>query len=729
MISTAGSLHGQPLHSSSPLPVIIGIDGRSGAGKTVLALELAALLREHHKVTVFHLEEIYPGWNGLAAGVERYVSTVLTPLRHGLPAQWTSWDWDNHYDGALHITEPAEIVIMEGVGATHSSAAAYMDVVIWVEAPADHRKTRAMARDGETYAPFWDAWSIQEDELLGTIPEEAADLLVQGRADDSTPAQVLLALTSLPPLEALLAPERARRRGLDLQVHRVDAYPDQEMLFEALYGSSAHAVWLDSSDAAAVRATDPADPGAWGGDPGTPSRFSIMADDGGGYGQYARHGGGMTRISSGAVTTRVPGPFFRWLDTVWGRRAVRAPEDYECGFTLGWLGYLGYELKRETGGADAAGPGTAGRADDAALIFAGRAVVVDHARRCVYLLTLGGTSNAVDPADPAATEVDAWLAAAREAIAAHSGKDPAVHAQVAQGQAVHAQAQDHPLAPVFTCRDTETQYKAKIALAQAQIAEGNSYEICLTTSLTAHSTAAVDPWRTYRQLRRGNPAPFASYLHFGNVALAGTSPERFLRITADGTMRAEPIKGTRRRDADPARDVALKAELANSAKDRAENIMIVDLLRNDLAHFAVPDSLAVLRLCAVESYATVHQMVSTIEAQLRPGATRTEAVAAAFPAGSMTGAPKISTMAILDELEGAPRGAYSGAVGYFSLTGAADLSVTIRTLVLEATGDGARLSLGVGGAITADSAPHEEWLEVQAKAFGVLQAIGTVFPG
>ncbi|MBG0740911.1 chorismate-binding protein [Paeniglutamicibacter antarcticus] len=761
MISTAGSQHGQPMRSGSPLPVIIGIDGRSGAGKTTLALELAALLREHHKVTVFHLEDIYPGWNGLAAGVERYVSTVLTPLRNGLPAQWISWDWDNHYDGALHVTEPAEIVIMEGVGAAHSSAAPLLDVVIRVEAPADHRKARAIARDGETFAPFWDAWSVQEDELLGTIEDEAADLLVQGRTDDSTPGQVLLALTSLPPLDALLAPERARRRGLALQVHRVEAYPDQERLFGSLYGGSAHSVWLDSSNATAVRATGPGDadgpdnaggPGdtddadGWSDDPGTRSRFSIMADDGGAYGQYARHGGGVTRISSGAVTARTPGPFFRWLDTVWGRRAVRAPDDYVCGFTLGWLGYLGYELKRETGGADAAGPGTAGRPDDAALIFAGRAVVIDHAQRCVYLLTLAGESDAVDPADQATSEADVWLAAARAAIAVHSGgrqapdrlpadgQDP--DGQTPQGQAAPGQVDDQPApgqavdqpAPVFTCRDTEIQYKAKIARAQAEIADGNSYEICLTTALTARPAAGMDPWRTYRQLRRGNPAPFASYLHFDNVSIAGTSPERFLRITADGTMRAEPIKGTRRRDADPARDAALKAALENSAKDRAENIMIVDLLRNDLAHFAVPDSLAVRRLCAVESYATVHQMVSTIEAQLRPGATRTEAVAAAFPAGSMTGAPKISTMAILDELEGAPRGVYSGAVGYFSLNGAADLAVTIRTLVLETTDDGDRLSLGVGGAITADSAPHEEWLEVQAKAYGVLKAIGTVFP-
>ena len=165
--------------------------------------------------------------------------------------------------------------------------------------------------------------------------------------------------------------------------------------------------------------------------------------------------------------------------------------------------------------------------------------------------------------------------------------------------------------------------------------------------------------------------------------MASTSPERFLRIAADGGMRAEPIKGTRHRDADPARDALLRHELETSPKDRAENIMIVDLLRNDLSHFAVPGTVSVSRLCAIESYATVHQMVSTIDARLRPGMPRAEAVAACFPAGSMTGAPKVSTMAILDRLEGAPRGVYSGAIGYFSLNGATDLAVAIRTLVLS----------------------------------------------
>ncbi|GAA4024322.1 hypothetical protein GCM10023063_00170 [Arthrobacter methylotrophus] len=280
----------------------------------------------------------------------------------------------------------------------------------------------------------------------------------------------------------------------------------------------------------------------------------------------------------------------------------------------------------------------------------------------------------------------------------------------------------------FSSRDTEDEYKGKIAIAQEQIAEGNTYEVCLTTTVTA-TDPGLDPWESYLALRKRNPAPFASYLRFGELTVASTSPERFLRITSDGGMKAEPIKGTRGRAADPGIDEALRRGLESSLKDRAENIMIVDLLRNDLSHFAVPGSMTVSRLCAVESYATVHQMVSTIDARLRPGAPRAEAVAAAFPAGSMTGAPKISTMGILDGLESGPRGVYSGAIGYFSLNAAADLAVVIRTLVMSSDGDGGRtLSLGVGGAITADSNAGEEYEEVRTKAFGVLSALGAEFP-
>jgi para-aminobenzoate synthetase len=707
----------------TPAPVIIAIDGRSGAGKTTLAIELAARLRNHHKVSLFHLEDIYPGWNGLAAGVERYVTTVLAPLRRGEPATWVSWDWERHYDGDTRVTLPAEIVIVEGVGAAAAAARPLLDAVIWADSPDNERRTRALERDGETYGPYWDQWAAQEAELLGADNvREHADVRVLNRADDTAPADVLQALTYLPALATVLVPELSARRGLRLLAERIEGRPDAAALFGQLYGTSANAVWLDSS------LVPPApDRAAWEGTPAAErSRFSILADDGGTFGQSVRHRSGTNRITAGCATAEVSGTFFRWLETVWGRKAVRGPEGYPCEFTLGWLGYLGYELKRETGGSDVPAD-----TPDSALIFAGRAVVLDHAEGAAWLLALD------------APDAAGWLADARAAVTAagRTGAEGDSDNPAGGSTGVVGAA-----APAFTGRDTEGAYKRKIAEAQHEIAEGNTYEVCLTTTLTADVPAGgLAPWPTYLALRRRNPAPFASYLRFGGLTVASTSPERFLRIAADGGMRAEPIKGTRRRAADPELDAALRRDLATSLKDRAENIMIVDLLRNDLSHFAEPGSVTVSRLCEIESYATVHQLVSTIDATLPPGSPRAEAVAACFPAGSMTGAPKISTMAILDRLEDGPRGVYSGAIGYFSLNGATDLAVAIRTLVIQSDGGddgtdggnvtgaegarGAKLSLGVGGAITADSAAQEEYEEIRTKAFGVLSALGSEFPG
>ena len=683
----------------SPTPVIIAIDGRSGAGKTTLAIELAARLREHHKVSLFHLEDIYPGWNGLAAGIERYVSTVLTPLHRGEPAEWVSWDWNAHYDGATRTTQPADIVLVEGVGAAAEAARPFLAAVVWADSPEHDRRSRALARDGESYEPYWDEWAAQE---LAWLAEDdvpgRAHVRVLNLADGAAPEEVLQALQYLPAVAPALLPELGARRGLQLRAERIDAAPDPARLFESLFGHSANAVWLDSSLAPDSSAGEER------------SRFSILADDGGPFGQSVRHSSGTTRVRVGNASVWTEGPFFRWLDGAWGRPDLRAPADYPCEFTLGWLGYLGYELKRETGGSN-----VTAETPDACLLFAGRAVVLDHVDGTVWLLAL-------DTAD-----AGGWLQTARTATGTCSG--PAAGA-VSTGAGGSAAVEPSAPAPDFAARDSEVSYKSKITEAQHEIAEGNTYEVCLTTALAVELPAsALDPWRAYLALRRRNPAPFASYLRFGDLTVASTSPERFLRITAEGGMRAEPIKGTRPRDPDPARDALLRHELESSPKDRAENIMIVDLLRNDLSHFAVPGSVSVSRLCAIESYATVHQMVSTINARLRPGMPRAEAVAACFPAGSMTGAPKVSTMAILDRLEGAPRGVYSGAIGYFSLNGATDLAVAIRTLILrKLPGGGTGLSLGVGGAITADSSPQEEYEEIRTKAFGVLSALGAEFP-
>ncbi|WIB36860.1 anthranilate synthase component I family protein [Curtobacterium sp. MCJR17_043] len=274
-----------------------------------------------------------------------------------------------------------------------------------------------------------------------------------------------------------------------------------------------------------------------------------------------------------------------------------------------------------------------------------------------------------------------------------------------------------------------------------EIREGNAFQVCLTTAfavpdvpdapdapdaLDRPGAAGDRHLAEYLRIRRSDPVPFGAYLRTGDLRIASRSPERFLRIDADGGVLAEPIKGTRPRHVDPVEDAVVRADLSTSAKDRAENVMIVDLLRNDLQRTARPGSVRVERLCDVETYASVHQMVSTIAGVLAPGASRAAVVRAAFPPGSMTGAPKRSATAIADRLEGAPRGVYAGAIGYFSASGAVDLSVAIRTLVTVLHPDGSvrRRTLGAGGAVTWSSSPEDEADEVEAKTVSVLRGVG-----
>ena len=203
-----------------------------------------------------------------------------------------------------------------------------------------------------------------------------------------------------------------------------------------------------------------------------------------------------------------------------------------------------------------------------------------------------------------------------------------------------------------------------------------------------------------------------------------SSPEQLLLVKPSGLVSTKPIKGTRPRSADVIKDKALADELRNNEKERAENLMIVDLMRNDIGRVVHPDSIKVSKLFEIESYATVHQLVSTVEGQLAPGETAVSAMAAAFPGGSMTGAPKLRAMEIISELEKGPRGVYSGAVGYFGFNGAAEFGMTIRTIVFEGT----RAYIGVGGGITSDSDPMAELEETKLKAQALLRALNAPDP-
>ncbi|MBT1631124.1 anthranilate synthase component I family protein [Curtobacterium flaccumfaciens] len=490
--------------------------------------------------------------------------------------------------------------------------------------------------------------------------------------------------------------------GVRVEVRRLDPVPDLAALAAQVAGDL---VWLDSGLPDGAPAT--ARPRA---------RWSVLAWTDGPFTARFRHQDRRAHLTVAPPAQEWFGParseerpaFAVLADLL--RRTPSLPEPVVgCGFALGWVGFLGYELGRESGGPDRTADGHA----DADLRFVDRAVVVDH--------TGGGWALAlVADAEPVASARNrAWLEEMPTPATSVGVVDAATGLPAGVSTA--------------TGRVTRAAYERAVDMCRAEIREGNAFQVCLTTAFAVGQEARGGPGADphldeYLRMRASDPVPFGAFLRLGPLRVASRSPERFLRMDAAGAVLAEPIKGTRRRLADAVADAAARDDLAASPKDRAENVMIVDLLRNDLLRTAVPGSVHVERLCAVETYASVHQLVSTIGAVLPPGTSRADVVHAAFPPGSMTGAPKSSATAIADRLEGAPRGVYSGAIGYFSASGAADLSVAIRSLVtvLDESGAVRSRTLGAGGAVTWSSVPADEADEVETKTRSVLGGVGSV---
>jgi para-aminobenzoate synthetase component 1 len=260
------------------------------------------------------------------------------------------------------------------------------------------------------------------------------------------------------------------------------------------------------------------------------------------------------------------------------------------------------------------------------------------------------------------------------------------------------------------------EYEARVTRAREHILAGDAFEICLTTAFDV-PFERTSAWSLFRRLCTGNPAPYAAFLDLPEGVVVSSSPERFLTLDRDRNAETRPIKGTRPRSDDPVADARLRADLAASEKDRAENAMIVDLSRNDLGkvctNVTAPD------LYQVETYPTVHQLVSTVRGRLRPENDALDLLHACFPPGSMTGAPKIEAMRILEDLEPVERGPYAGALGWIDDSGAMDLSVIIRTAVIS----NGRLRFAAGGAVTADSDPATEYEEMLAKTRALRAAL------
>ncbi|KAG1659328.1 hypothetical protein FOA52_010376 [Chlamydomonas sp. UWO 241] len=486
--------------------------------------------------------------------------------------------------------------------------------------------------------------------------------------------------------------------------------------------------------------------------------------------------------ASGRVTSTST-HFLPYLDDLLRRHRLSvAPGDADqlpFNFWGGLVGYLGFELKAECGGRNAHASPT----PDAAFLLADRSLAVDHANGDVYVLAMhkaGGSSEPESRAwlaftaarlrDLAAGGVAAALAAnngggnananaaspsAAAAAAAAAAVSPAT-SPAASPAAAAAAATTVTIAPFRLRHDRDT-YMANIETYRRALHDGESYEVCATTAL--ERPGAPDPQRLYTTLRALNPAPYAAWLSLGGrhgLSVVCSSPERFLRCDRGSVLEARPIKGTAPRMDDPVEDARTAAELAASEKERAENLMIVDLLRNDLGRVCDVGSVHVPGLMEIESFATVHQMVSTVRGLRRPAVSVVDCLRATFPGGSMTGAPKVRTMEILDPQEGRARGIYSGSLGFIGFNDTFDLNIVIRTAVVhrpapgaapgvqgdgaaaaavppasaavpaaaELGGDGSWIRIGAGGAIVVQSDTAAEYEEMRLKARALLRAVG-----
>jgi len=370
-------------------------------------------------------------------------------------------------------------------------------------------------------------------------------------------------------------------------------------------------------------------------------------------------------------------------------------------FTAGLVGYFGYETAHaiehlpDTGSDDLNLP-------DLAFMIVDEVLVQDHESGTVALYVTG---CGPDAAAQARARTAAWQT---ELATLARRRPPASRARATSSVRAHFD------------RD---RYKAAVQQCREHILAGDVFEVCLTHRLEMNLPGTA--YELYGALRDINPAPFASYLQLPGFQVVSASPERFLQLDRDGLAESRPIKGTRPRGETPAADARIKAELGTAAKDLAENIMIVDLVRNDLGKVCEIGSVSVPELQVVETYATVHQLVSTVRGQLKPQYDALDLVRACFPGGSMTGAPKIEAMKIIDTIEPVTRGVYSGALGFIDGGGAMDLAMVIRTIVCQ---DGVG-TFGVGGAIVADSDPDDEYDETMDKARALIAAFAQLAAG
>ncbi|GAA2756837.1 hypothetical protein GCM10009872_21970 [Actinopolymorpha rutila] len=457
-----------------------------------------------------------------------------------------------------------------------------------------------------------------------------------------------------------------------LRCRELAAMVDAEQAFRALFGASRRAYWLDSSMV------------------GGPARYSVLGECAGPYADVLTE-----RVRSQSDSVDSVDSVYDRLEGRLAARRVDVPPGLPAELACGYVGYFGYELRAHDG---APSPHRS-ELPDAYWLAATRYLALDQVAGRAWVVELGTADTPTS-----------WLDAAAATLADLPPNVPHSDCPTPEPE---------PEPDPWLARPRET-YLRDVRHCLDRLRAGDSYEVCLTNTVEVpFAGGAIEAFEAYCRLRRRNPAPYAAYLRLDDLHVLSASPERFLRVDARGYAESRPIKGTAPRGDDPAADDLVRKELSSSTKAQAENLMIVDLVRNDLGRVCEPGSISVPEFCSVESYATVHQLVSTVRGRLRADVTAVRAARACFPPGSMTGAPKLSTMRILDRLETRARGIYSGALGHFGLAGTADLSVVIRTAVIHR----GRLTVGAGGAIVLDSDPADEWDEMLVKAAVPLRAL------
>jgi para-aminobenzoate synthetase component 1 len=355
-------------------------------------------------------------------------------------------------------------------------------------------------------------------------------------------------------------------------------------------------------------------------------------------------------------------------------------------FVGGAVGYFSYDLGRLTEGIRFHGRDDVGM-PDLEFGFYDTVLLCDNLDGRKYIASVGGIEKA-------------------EEFKALLKRKPALKEPAAVRQTT----------PQLTSNFTKEDYLAAVEKVRDYIRAGDTYQVNLSQRFTADF--ADDAWTLYKRLRKINPAPFAAYLNFGDAKILSSSPERFLKVR-DGVLETRPIKGTRPRGRTKREDEALARELSSSEKDKAEHVMIVDLERNDLGKVSEYGSVQVAEMEVIESYATVHHMVSTVRGRLRKNASLIDCIRATFPGGSITGAPKVRAMEIIDELEPTRRGLYTGSIGYLGFNGVCDLNIVIRTMLIK---DG-RLHFHVGGGVVYDSDPEAEYQETLDKAKALFESL------